>query len=617
MTATNHPLLRHAPPPTRATAAERLGVTPPPPPAPPVPVDAADVIARLRSGRGKDPRYVLDGVAVTDWELIVREHRRAPLPDVIGGALVARDDCPPWAALELVVAHSTSRRGLATVTLTHALAAGAVTPRQVMYQATPGWSAMRVLEKYATRHDEWLAPIRRVLDEAAELLPGDDVNAWMWLLAHGPRHCGTYPELCAQARDPHRPPPETGARPPHWDFANPVGLLSRADPEIAAKVIALLPPSTISAFVETPKLPASVVIPALRRVPDLTGALVRQIDNTPADLAALLRLHNPQVNSALLRHHEDPDTADAVFRAARRDAPRSVPLTPATRREMMLGQTPSLRLAAAVHGHYPPLIRVAFSALRRNLGTARSLRGLLGLWEVQGADGIRDPATTPGLDDAVEAARRNAIAAHDAGHDGTSVLRAALAHHERPEVLIEEIRREPNLVSPSYPPGFWPAAVAAHIRDPLPDHALLRLARHPDCPDPIGLSACRIGPARMSGGRSRAYALTALRHHTLPIPEYIGYGTANSWCLDALTRGLVDIREIVELGHGAQHLFDLLDTVRAVLPEEHAKAEEHITALTTRALGTDPEAWTVAAHLLPDFVGTLPELLATVAAVTA
>ncbi|UGQ09003.1 hypothetical protein LO772_18695 [Yinghuangia sp. ASG 101] len=617
MTAMNHPLLRHAPPPVRKAAAERLGIAPPPAPDPPVPVDASDVIARLRSGRGKDPRYVLDGVAVADWDLIVREHRRAPLPDAIGAGLVARDDCPPWAALRLVVAHSTSRRGLATVTLTHALASGAVTPRQVLYDAKPGWSAMRVLEKYATRHDGWLAPIRRVLDDAAALLPGDDLDAWTWLLTHGPHHRGTYPELCALAGRADRPPPDSGARPPHWDFANPVGPLSRTSGKTAARVIAGLPPSTISAFTETPRLPASVVIPALRRVPDLTGALVRQIDTTPAHFAALLRLNDSQVNSALIRHHDDPETADAVFRTARRDAPRTVPLTPATRRELMLGHLPPSRLAGAVHGHYPQLIRTAFTTLRRTLGTARCLHGLLGLWETQGPAGVRHPDTAEGLDDAVEAVRRDALGAHDSGRDGAAVLREALARHEAPEALIEEIRREPDLAAPSYPPGFWPAAVAAHTRDPLPRHALLRLARAPHCPAPIGLSACRAGHPHELGGRSRAYALTALTHHPLPPPEYIGYGTANSWCLEALTRGLVDIREVVELGHSARHLFDLLDTVRAVLPDQHARAEAHITVLTARTLRTDPEAWTVAAHLLPDFVGTLPELLTTVAAVTA
>ncbi len=617
MTAMNHPLLRHAPPPVRDAAAERLGIPPPPPPEPPVPVDAADVIARLRSGRGKDPRYVLDGVAVADWDLIVREHRRAPLPDAIGAGLVARDDCPPWAALRLVTAHSTSRRGLGTVTLTHALAAGAVTPRQVLHDAKPGWSAMRVLEKYATRHDAWLAPIRRVLDDAAALLPGDDIEAWTWLLAHGPHHRGTYPELCALARSGDRPPPAPGARPPHWDFANPVGPLSRTSAKIAAKVIAQLPPSTISAFAETPKLPASVVIPALRRVPDLTGQLVRQIDTAPGHVTALLRLNDSQVNSALLRHHDDPETADTIFRAARRDASRTVPLTPAIRRELMLGHLPAARLAAAVHGHYPQLIRVAFAALGRELGTARCLRGLLGLWETHGADALRHPDTAEGLADAVEAARRDALAAHNSGRDGATVLREALARHEAPEALIAEMRHTPGLAPPSYPADFWPAAVAAHTRDPLPQHMLSRLARARGCPAPIGLSACRAGLVDELGSRSRAYALTALTHHPLPTPEYVGYGTANSWCLEALTRGLVDIREVVELGHSAQRLFDLLDTMRAVLPEEPAHAEAHNTALTARSLGTDPEAWTVASHLLPDFVGTLPELLTTVEAVTA
>lgn len=59
-------------------------------------------------------------------------------------------------------------------------------------------------------------------------------------------------------------------------------------------------------------------------------------------------------------------------------------------------------------------------------------------------------------------------------------------------------------------------------------------------------------------------------------------------------------------GHAASRITDAGDTV--AVPGTKVRAH--------RTLGNDPEAWTVAAHLLPDFVGTLPELLATVDTVT-
>lgn len=611
MTAEDHPLLRYAPPAVREAAVARLGLRPPPEPERPVPVDADDVIARLRSGRGKDPRYVLDGVAVADWDLIVREHRRAPLPDVIGAGLVARDDCPPWAVLALVVANSTSRRGLAVGALAAALRRGVVTPRQVMFEAAPGWSALRVLEKYATRHGSWLVPIRRVLDEAAELQPGDDVAAWLWLCAHGPAHPGTFPQLCAAARHPDRPATAPEAPAGHWDFANPAGPLSRTSPRIAAKVIAALPPATISAFLETPQLPASVVVPALRRAPDLTAALVRQADTGPRHLSALLDLRMPEVNSALLRH-ADPDIAYAVFRATRRDHPHPVPLTPEVRRELI-----SAPDAAAVHGHYPQLTRLALTALGPRLGTAAALRGCLSLAECQGPDALRDPALTADLDETTRAAVAASLAAADHGADALAVLRAHVDHHETPDALVTAVRERPDLPRRALPPAFWPAAVAAHARDPLPDDALLRLAQSADCPEALGLEACRLGMSNRLGARSRAYALTALTQATLRVPENNGYGAGHVWYLDALGRGHITAHEFVELGHGAHNVLEALDTLRALLPDEHAAAVARIAALADAALGTDPETWTIAAHLLPDFVGTLPELLDTVGAVTA
>ncbi|WP_436774374.1 hypothetical protein [Yinghuangia sp. YIM S09857] len=718
MTAADHPLLRHAGPETRGIMAERLGLPPHPDPGPPATGDPHDVIALLRSGRGKDPRYVLDGVAVVDWDLIVSEHRRAPLPDAIGAGLVARIDCPPWAALHLVVAHSTNRRGLGTATLAAALRRGVLTPRQVMFEAAPGWSALRVLEKYATAYGEWLHPIRRVLEDAAALLPGDDIAAWWWLLDQGPLFRGTFPELCAAAvavgeaagRGPgnaaSHAPAESGRSAPrkpvtappfpptsvHRDLANPSGLLARARGDIAARLIAAMPVPLVSTFLETPALPAKVVVPALRRAPKLTAQLVRQADRSPGTLGALLGLRDAEVNSALLTEVPDrPELAYAVFRATRRDGNRAVPLTPDARSEIQhAADAGSKPHGAAVHGHCPQLIRATFEQFGTRLGTAMTLRGLLSLWECQttgalvaevlaadetatagpprphptasahpggpsprganphspqprsphsrspqprsphpGAAAARPGTARPGarqvprarkggsdrpvhLDEAAAALARQALASPD----GYAALRDAVARHERPEALIVAMRREPALAAHPLPDDFWPFAVAEHARDPLPEPVLRELASRATCPDPLALDACRLCPdlAHQLGGRSRAYALTAARH-PLHLQPSAWQTPRNAWYLTALDEGSLTPAEFVELTGPVRTMFEALGDVRAVLPEAHAAALEHAGRLVARTLGDDPEAWTVAVHLFPGFVGNLPELLATVAAV--
>ncbi|NUU25594.1 MAG: hypothetical protein HOV68_29435 [Streptomycetaceae bacterium] len=622
MTAEDHPLLRLAAPGVRETVAERLGITPhAAPEPPPEPVDPDDVIARLRSGRGKDPRYVLDGVVVVDWDLIVREHRAAPLPDLIAAALVAREDCPPRAALALVVARSYGRRALATKTLANALRRGVVTPHQVLHEAAPGWAAMRVLEKYATTYsDDWLHPVRRVLDAAAELLPGNDLDAWLWLLKHGPRFPGTFPELCAAARTVPRPPIASrdgnGAPALFWGLSNPVGLLSRAEPAAAAKVIATLRTSVLSAFTETRRLPASVVVPALRTAPALIAALVRCADPAPDNLAKLVALRSTQVNSALL--HEGPHrftVAAAIHRATRRDNERTVPLTPHTRKALVLREDIArAHGGSAVYGHYPQLILSTFEFFGEQLGTARALRGLLSLWECRGRDAVRDAAARDRLgDEALGIARE--VLDH---HDGLELLREQVSRHEHPDALLAAIRRSPHLADQAFRPDFWPAAAAAHARDPLPDDALRRLGTQPDCPDTLSLQACRRFPELVPalGGRSRAHALTAVRHPVdMPAPGWDST-PRNSWYLTALTEKSLSAREFVELAYPLGAMLAVLDDVRPVLPGVPAEAVAHMRGLAARTLGDDTEMWTVAAHMFPDFVGTFPELLATVGAVT-
>ncbi|MGR6997175.1 hypothetical protein ACU686_02110 [Yinghuangia aomiensis] len=338
--ADGHPLLRYADPPTRAAAATRLDLPQPPPPEPPAGHAPGDVIARLRSGRGKDPRYVLDGVVVTDWDLITAEHRRAPFPDVIGAGLVARPDCPAHAALALVTAHSTSRRGHGTATLAAALQRGVVTPHQVLHEATPAWSAVRVLERYATTYGKWLLPIGLLFADAAALLPGDDADAWQRLVTVGPYFPGTFPDLCAAVGDPATTPaiePAPG-RPVHWEFTSPAGLLRHAPPRVADRIVRNAPVAMLSTFAQMPALPASLIVPALRAAPALAKTLVPQLAQTPRDLRRMLAHPDPAVVGLVLAEfprwgpapQDDGTSPEDVVAALRAEPPGADVRVPAS-----------------------------------------------------------------------------------------------------------------------------------------------------------------------------------------------------------------------------------------------------------------------------------------------
>lgn len=502
--ADGHPLLRYADPPTRAAAATRLDLPQPPPPEPPAGHAPGDVIARLRSGRGKDPRYVLDGVVVTDWDLITAEHRRAPFPDVIGAGLVARPDCPAHAALALVTAHSTSRRGHGTATLAAALQRGVVTPHQVLHEATPAWSAVRTLERYATTYGKWLHPIRLLFHESAALLPGDDADAWQRLVTVGPYFPGTFPELCAAVRDPATTPAVAAApgRAVHWEFTSPAGLLRYAPPRVAERIVRGAPVAMLSTFAQMPGLPASLVVPALRAAPALAKILVPQLLQAPRGMRRMLT-------------HPDPAVVDLVL--------------------------------------------------------------------------AEFPRWTPPPED-----------------DDTS-----------PEDVVAALRAQPPAADVPIPAGAWPAIETAHARDPFPERTLAVLADNLGCPDSLRLAACHAIPAAadIMGGRGRPYALTALRH-PLRIAPRAWQTPPPAWYLTALADRDITAAEFVDLAHPAARAFDALDDVHAVLPEVHAEAAAHLHTLFAR-FTDDVEAWVIAAHLLPDFHGTLRELADTVEAVSA
>ncbi|MET7303947.1 hypothetical protein [Embleya sp. NPDC005575] len=289
---------------------------------------------RVRSGRRDEAS--LARLATVDWDTLVRDHRRKPFADDVCAELVARDDCPRAAVLALVVVPSSAT---ACSALEAALARRVVTLRQVALEGTPGWAAVRTLACWVPGcADTRYAPVDRVLDEAAGLLPGDDPIAWRWLIDRAPGHPDTFGRLCMDASnaswvgDPPAPRgsgsadgrgSRVGAGPtaPRWTVLTPLGLLGRVSPSVAARVVAALPTGLIREFLAAgEKLPARLVGPLLRtgtvRVEELAGRL----STDPAQVGEFLALHHSGINAELLASGVDRRTRDAICAEARSPA---------------------------------------------------------------------------------------------------------------------------------------------------------------------------------------------------------------------------------------------------------------------------------------------------------
>ncbi|MGW2635112.1 hypothetical protein ACWC2K_38260 [Streptomyces chattanoogensis] len=233
---------------------------------------------------------------------------------------------------------------------------------------------------------------------------------------------------------------------------------------------------------------------------------------------------------------------------------------------------------------------------------AGRLRLAIELWERQGPDTVRklmDPACG---EDHHPWPVPTQHAVHKAldGPDGLDVLRRRLAAEESPEQVIAYLREQTRthgagvhwIVSEggTLP---WAELRRAHATDPFTDELLWALTREPDCP--------------------RAMLLDALREKPLDRQGYTAESVGR-----ALDRGALTPDDVLRLAHPAQQAFDFLTGTgswRRITTQAWARPCALAAKLTAEHLGADVEAWATVLRLMPEFHGTLPELLATAGAV--
>ncbi|MDH6109436.1 hypothetical protein P3T36_000207 [Kitasatospora sp. MAP12-15] len=128
----------------------------------------------------------------------------------------------------------------------------------------------------------------------------------------------------------------------------------------------------------------------------------------------------------------------------------------------------------------------------------------------------------------------------------------------------------------------WPAVLRAHQDSPFPGYARWALSQRIDCPAEL----------RARFGESPRY-----RHRLREAGIFDGPA------------------EYVQAAAPAAEVLRLLGIGRWAYPGRLAQAGAVLRPLVHADLGTHLEAWAVLAQLLPDFVGTLPELIRTAGAI--
>jgi hypothetical protein len=354
-------------------------------------------------------------------------------------------------------------------------------------------------------------------------------------------------------------------------------------------------------------------------------ALAENPGATPETLLRLGESAEPPTARRLIGHRRAG--RDLVLRAAPRAAadPESTSRPP--------DECPQHLLYALVESGDPAAVAYGMSGIRvaRVFPAAEAtlVRGCLNLWRAAGPDAAAaEFAKAPPLRHGLAPMVRKALA----DRDGRQALGRFIEREGRTEVLAErlralEARGAPRRIVPHNrddPIGAVRLLLRAP-REPLRWDVLLREeAQLPWtagvlaalCDEPGCLPAFRERHER-EAWRAAGWdddRATSSRHHRRAVRRaalgqlQAAEGQASEEAKTAYATGLLSAATVLTETPSAQ---SALAVFTACTGERLNTARSAVAKLTTEHLGDDTEAWTVALRLLPEFSGTLPELLRT------
>ncbi|MFG2208869.1 hypothetical protein [Streptomyces sp. NPDC048638] len=587
---------------------------------------AVSVLLRMR-GDGEDMGRMPVHVPL-DWDLVRREHERRPFRTKRLPALSEWPDCPEDMALEIFrsnprgAAHSAARLPVEVLfgaeardrrfdvgaLVRRGVLAGWLPLDRVLAEAAP---ARRILAALDYDHE----PVRKAVAELIAPL-GNDPTAWLTFSKRLRRFEGSATELiakvCASTKrvtawpdplgpgDPGKDEPE-GARRVFLDLFGcapqeaQLALVPHLDMRAVQHLFALREPS--------PRVCAEIVAVHGSEL----AAHVSRVVLAKDVVDGLLDRDDPLVNAQLFEDHRLGQKERIRILAGVGRGGGAVPV-----HDRLLSYLGHLDLSgcrqwltAGIASGDAQVLEVVLDRVRLYTDAGR-LRLVIALWERQGPDAVREFLTQSRFHQDRRSwpvrIQRAVLEALDTP-GGPNGLRERLAAEEDPARVVALLRNVRTVRDADEPDAYaerirrivsegtefpWAELIRAHAEDPLPTGLLRALVDERDCPRTL-LRAC--------------LAAVRLTNHEWWVRWSLGWGPLTPEDLvqcaqPAATVAAYPSNPYLRIDKGAW------TQARA---EARQMAREH--------LGSNVEAWVVALRLLPEFHGTVPELLATAGAV--
>ncbi|GAA3731916.1 hypothetical protein GCM10022225_12270 [Plantactinospora mayteni] len=511
----------------------------------------------------------------------------------------------------------------------------------------------------------WSAFRHRLADLVAATI-GADPHAWRELRRRLPRARGTVAEVLAEAAagaaEPTDPAADGGPWPGAADCPPPgvvpkreatrmafVAVLDAAPYDVQRALLPYLDERTAYDLLAYGEWRPEWAAFAAPDGPERERRLLARRPSLPADrIQALAELDDPAVNAGLF--YQRLATWDQRYALLAGtplgSATGRLPLDPAFRASLLdvtgtagvwgrAGARTTLkknRLAPLVGCGDPELVAHFFDNIPLR-SRSLQLRLLLGVWEHSGRDAA-GKLMPRWFQESVRTFVGDLLAADDPDH-ALSRLREAVYTEVSPGNLVRRLRTSGRDLDWLLAEGYrwdWQVMVDEHRRKALPAEVLAELCTLPDCPDdlrrtlpptaarasqrlaelypapkPEPRTAARTpgrpGAARAARPTSKREILGALGPHWAPSPA----GAAPKPPAPRAAAGDV----------GARTAWSTITPARSALSGLDgypADVRIDIQTLVSRHLDDAPDAWVLAIRLLPEFPGSLPELLATASA---
>ncbi|MEU8134656.1 hypothetical protein [Streptodolium elevatio] len=349
---------------------------------------------------------------------------------------------------------------------------------------------------------------------------------------------------------------------------------------------------------------------ALAQSPTVTAATLRRLAEDPAPEVAAHLARNPHAPRdvmlrAMAAHHVDriaiPDAG-----LPQRDV---YALVESVNAEVVARAVPAL------------LFRHPYPA-----GAVVLARALLNLWRLGGRTAAESAFATAAQLPETVAERFDEVFAVD---DGRAALGRLIEHEGRTQVVVERLRgvgRRTSAVHPTssaydgseavltrlvlfapHEPPRWDVVRHEDSLTALVPDVVTALGDEPGCPDWI-LERLRHHPPSPGGHIRSQHERGRIRRDAYRQLAALTAGMRDDQLRRAYQEGLLPAGEILAKAPFAYAALTVFTTATGPRLDE---ARTAVSRLTERHLGADTEAWAVALMLLPEFAGTLPELLAT------